>query len=113
MQHEERHLVQNDAENAGAHFRGSEVLLPNNSGVKPPFVVRVEEKCEECGGSGTTADPSAYRSGGVPRMSRKRQTDRSQNYLAEALRIAAREKRDDNVQREHSGGDHTALPQPG
>ncbi len=90
MQHEERHLVQNEIENARRTSGESEALMPQGSGINPPFVVKVEEKCEECGGNGydcgslSPIDPEECP---VCHGSGKQIVVR--NYLAEALRIAA------------------------
>jgi len=101
MQHEERDLVQDHAENAGRTFGDSEVLLPHNPGTRPPFMVKVEEKCEECGGYGydcgslSPIDPEE-----CPACHGSGKQIVVRNYLAEALRIAAG-KSSMLAQREH------------
>jgi len=101
MQQEERHLIQNEIENAPHTFGDREVPLPHGRGTKAPFAVQVEEKCEECGGNGydpgslSPIDPEecpvCYGSGKQIVV---------HNYLAEALRIAAGES-SMLAQREH------------
>jgi hypothetical protein len=101
MQHEEQHLVQDHIEKAGRTFGDSEVLLPHHFGTRPPFMAKVEEKCEECGGSGydcgslSLIDPEE-----CPTCHGSSKQIVVRNYLAEALRIAAG-KSSMVAQREH------------
>jgi DnaJ-class molecular chaperone len=72
------------------HRSGESVVLPRSSEMKPPYLVEIEEECEECGGSGYDCGslspidpdecPACYGSGKQRIM---------HNYLAEALRIAS------------------------
>jgi hypothetical protein len=82
MQREQRFQAQSEIGNARRPFEKSEV--------QPPFVVRVEENCEECGGSGYDCGslrPIEPEDCPVCHGSGKQIVVR--NYLAEALRIAA------------------------
>lgn len=85
MQHERRYEIKSTRPGAVASaefFRGSEM--------KPPYLVELEEKCEECGGSGcdcgslSPIDPED-----CPACFGSRKQMTVHNYLAEALRIAA------------------------
>ncbi len=90
MLHEERYRVHNEIENALRKFGESEALMPQGPGTKPPLVVKVEEKCEECGGNGydcgslSPIDPEE-----CPACHGSGKQIVVRNYLAEALRIAA------------------------
>jgi DnaJ-class molecular chaperone len=87
---EEQCGAQVEAENARRSFADSKALLTDKIGTKPPFVVRTEEKCEDCGGSGygwgslspmePEECPTCHGSGKQIVVG---------NYLAEALWIAA------------------------
>ena len=81
--------------------QGSKLLLPDERGAGSPFVVQVEENCEECGGYGYdwgSLSPTDPEDCPVCHGSGKQMVLR--NYLAEALRIAAG-KSSMLVQREH------------
>jgi hypothetical protein len=101
MPHEERHLVQNEIENSLRTSDKSEPLMLQGPATKPPFVVKVEEKCEECGGYGydcgslSCIDPDE-----CPACHGSGKQIVVRNYLAEALRIAAG-KTSMLAQREH------------
>ncbi len=89
MQDEKRHFAQNHIGNTRLRI-GESAVLPCDREAKPPYVVEVEEECEECGGSGYDCGslspidpeecPACYGSGKQVTV---------HNYLAEALRIAA------------------------
>jgi hypothetical protein len=101
MQQEERHLIRNEIDNARHTFEDRAVPLLHGGGRKPPFVVKVEEVCEECGGNGydpgslSPIDPEE-----CPRCHGSGKQIVVHNYLAEALRIAAGES-SMLAQREH------------
>lgn len=91
----------NTTESVRRTFENSGVLPLDDSRTKPPFVIRIEEKCEDCGGSGydwgslRPMDPevcSTCHGSGQQMVVR--------NYLAEALRITAG-KSSIPAQREH------------
>jgi hypothetical protein len=83
------HKRRNDIEST-RQITGESTVLPRWAEVKPPYLVEVEEECEECGGSGYDCGslspidpeecPACFGSG-------KQMT--VHNYLAEALRIAS------------------------
>jgi hypothetical protein len=82
MLHEEWHFAQNSNGNAR--------LLPRGTETKPPFVVEVEETCEECGGSGYDCGSlSPIEPEDCPACFGSGKQITVHNYLAEALRIAA------------------------
>ena len=94
-------IGQNEIESIRHSFEKSAVLSLEDLRMKAPFVVSVEEKCEDCGGSGydwgslSPMDPeicTACHGGGTQMVIR--------NYLVEALRIAAG-KSSRLAQREH------------
>jgi len=98
---EERYMAENEIDNARRPAGDTEVLLAHDLRTKPPFVVTVEEKCEECGGSGydwgslNLIDPEE-----CPGCQGSGKQIVVHNYLAEALRIAAG-KSSRPAQREH------------
>ena len=47
MQHEKRHHIVSTRPNAG-----ESAVFACGSEMKPPYMIEVEEECEECGGSG-------------------------------------------------------------
>jgi hypothetical protein len=64
--------------------------MPDNSGKTLPSVVRVEEKCEDCGGSGhDTGSLSPIELEHCPVCQGSGAQVVVHNYLAEALRITA------------------------
>jgi hypothetical protein len=85
MQQERRHRIESTR-----HRRGNSAVRPRSSEVKPPYLVDVEEECEECGGAGydcgslTSIDPEE-----CPTCFGSGKQMIVHNYLAEALRIAA------------------------
>jgi hypothetical protein len=89
MQDEKRHFAQNQIGNARLRI-GESAVLPCDHETKPPYVVEVEEDCDECGGSGydcgslSPIDPEE-----CPACYGSRKQVTVHNYLAEALRIAA------------------------
>jgi hypothetical protein len=89
MQHETRHLAQNDIGNARRRI-GESAVLPRGPESKPPYEVEVEEKCEECGGSGYDCGSlSPIEPEDCPVCHGSGEQMIVHNYLAEALRIAA------------------------
>jgi hypothetical protein len=113
MQHEERHLVQIEIENARRTLGDYEMLLPRNLATKAPFVVKIEEKCEDCGGNGydcgslSPIDPEecpAFHGIGKQLI--------VHNYLAEALKHRCGEKLNACTAGAPAGGDR-ALPRFG
>jgi RecJ-like exonuclease len=66
------------------------VPLSDSSGARPPFVVCVEEKCEDCGGSGHDCGSlSPLEPKECPACHGSGKQVSVHNYLVEALRIAA------------------------
>ena len=90
MSHRRRCLLENESETAGCPLGDPSALLLGESRTKPPFVVKVEQSCEDCGGSGYdrgSLNPIDPEECPVCHGSGKQVIVR--NYLAEALRIAA------------------------
>jgi DnaJ-class molecular chaperone len=90
MSHRHRCLLENESENARCPMGDSSTLLLEESRTKPPFVVKVEQNCEDCGGSGKdrgSLSPIDPEECPVCHGSGKQVIVR--NYLAEAFRIAA------------------------
>ena len=97
MPDDERYLrieIENAQQDNEAHF-------PANSGTLPPFVVKVEEQCEECGGSSYDCGSlSPIEPEDCPACRGSGKQIRVRNYLSEAFRIAAG-KSSILAQREH------------
>jgi DnaJ-class molecular chaperone len=85
MQYERR----NDIEST-RYVSGESTVLSRSAEMKPPYLVEVEEKCEECGGSGYDyGSLSAIDPEDCPTCFGSGKQMIVHNYLAEALRIAA------------------------
>ena len=87
--------------NPGAPRPNSTVLMGDGSRIRAPFVVRCEENCEDCGGSGY--DPGSLRPMEPDVCTACHGSGQQvvvRNYLAEAFRIAAG-KSATTPQREH------------
>jgi len=81
MPHEERNNQGNSA--------GSKLLLSRQRGASSPFVVQVEEKCEDCGGSGYDwGSLSSMEPDECPGCHGSGTQIVRRDYLAEALKIA-------------------------
>jgi DnaJ-class molecular chaperone len=84
MHHERRNDIESTRD-----LSGESTVLPRGAKMKP-YLVEVEEECEECGGSGhdcgslSPIDPE-----GCPACFGSGKQIVIHNYLAEALRIAA------------------------
>jgi hypothetical protein len=99
MQYDEQLLAQNEIENARPSI-GNVAVLPGGSETKA-YLVEVEEKCEECGGSGyDSGSLSPIEPEDCPACHGSGKQIIARNYLAEALRIAAG-KSSRLAQREH------------
>lgn len=92
---------QDEIERVRHAFENSGMPPIEDSRTRPPFVARVEEKCEDCGGAGydwgslRPMDPAI-----CPTCQGSGTQTVVRNYLAEALRIAAG-KSSRLAQREH------------
>ena|ERR1700733_9394036 len=85
MRQEKRHYI----ESTRTRIRESAVLS-RGSEMKPPYVVEVEEECEECGGSGCDCGSlSPIEPENCPVCQGSGKQIVIHDYLAEALRIAA------------------------
>jgi hypothetical protein len=93
--------MHHETETARRIYRDLESMPSHNHGRKSPFVVKLEENCEDCGGSGYDCGGlSAIEPEDCPMCHGSGNQVKVRNYLAEALRIAAG-KSNALAQREH------------
>jgi hypothetical protein len=90
MLEEHRDLIPNEIERAQQTVGTSGFLVADNPVSLAPFVARVEETCENCGGSGyDSGSLSPVEPEDCPVCQGSGKQIVIHNYLAEALRIAA------------------------